>query len=112
MRNDLHANIVGIIKKQADQIATEIVAASKKFTESNWLQFDLQVRKSGHTTDTYNVYSKEAGYKVGIIKWNVQLRCYSFFPNPDCSFDTTQLSDITAFLHTCMDEWRKSKAGQ
>jgi hypothetical protein len=90
-------------------LADKIIAAYRKFTASLWLDFQLQVRKEGRSTDTYHVKSTETEILIGKIKWHPVLKCYSFLPEPDTNFETTALEDITAFLFTLMDEWRKSK---
>jgi|SRR6185369_16659943 len=95
--------LTAIATKKADQLLTEI----RTFTDSAWLTFDPVVRPANYTTDLYNVLAKDNAYVIGMIKWDTICRCYCFFPKPDTVLTSTQLEDITAFLHTCMIDWRK-----
>jgi hypothetical protein len=97
--------LTAIATKKADQILAEI----KTFTDSTWLTFDPVVRPANCTTDLYNVLTKDIAYMIGIIKWDTIALSYCFYPNPHTVLTTTQLEDITAFIHTCMTEWRKKK---
>lgn len=113
MQSDIQLKVTSIIKKQAPGIedpagvADQIINVFRTFTQSRWLKFDRRVRKHGHTTDTFDVYSKISGYKVGIVKWSSEFKSYAFFPENDSCFETTIMADIVAFLHSQMTEWRE-----
>jgi hypothetical protein len=76
---------------------------------STWLNFEQRVRKAGQTTDRFDVLSKDTGYLIGKIKWSTIAKSYCFFPDANINLDATQLDDISAFIHTQMNEWRGSK---
>lgn len=96
-------------------IAREIFIAGRTFTQSRWLDIQMIPRRDGLKTDTWHIYNKDAGVRVGIIKWYGSFKCYSFFPEPGMVFEPTCLTDITNFIHTQMREWeakRKIESGK
>jgi (p)ppGpp synthase/HD superfamily hydrolase len=69
--------------------------------ESSNLKFNLQTKKKGAKTETYNV-SKD-GNIIGQIKWSSRMRGYSFLPTNDIN------DEIKDFVRNLMKKRREEK---
>lgn len=79
---------------------------------SKWIEFQKQYGIPEKKTDTYLILTKDSGNCIGIIKWYAAWRKYSFFPNPNCVFETQCMRDIISFIDGLMLQRKLQKQGQ
>lgn len=60
-------------------------------------------------TWVYNVYSKEGEHLLGQVKWYASWRCYAFYPEPNCVFESQCMKDITSVLEKLMLDRKLAK---
>ena len=63
---------------------------------AKWINFSM-VKDTGKTK-VWNVWPKEDGTILGVVKWYGSWRGYAFFPAPNTLFEKTCLRDIADFL--------------
>ena len=71
------------------------------FEAKSSIKFNLQPKKKGAKTDTYNV--TKSGTTIGTVRWSSRMRGYAFLPTKDCE------SEIKEFVKDLMKKRRKSK---
>lgn len=67
------------------------------------------VQQPGAKTKKYSIINKDYGGIIGVIKWYGPWRKYSFFPAPNCIFETQCLKDITSFIEKLMNDRKLEK---
>lgn len=73
----------------------------------SFLTFEKQDRKINQTTDIYLVQNKSKGVDLGIISFYPQFRAYVIKPLPTTLFDSKCLEEISVFLKSITNDWRK-----
>lgn len=64
-------------------------------TRSEWLRFDLFAHRP--KTKVWSVVSRSSGAKLGTVKWFARWRQYTFFPEPETTFNAGCLNEIIDF---------------
>ncbi len=88
---------------------------SKNITlpEPKWISFTKIGPTASGLTFIYQVRSKEnPNVLLGEIKWYPAFRCYSFYPQPHCVFETKCMEDIIAFIEFIMHMRNKKNDDQ
>jgi hypothetical protein len=88
---------VVIISGRLDKM--EHIDTYKIFEAKSSIKFNIQARKKGAKTDTYNV--TKGGNIIGVVKWSSRMRGYAFLPSKDCE------SKIKEFVKDLMEKRRE-----
>ncbi len=76
---------------------------------SKWIDFKKQDKPESRKTDIYDIVTKDGKSFLGTISWYAAWRCYAFYPNDKCIFETQCLKDIVAFISSLMLERKLEK---
>lgn len=78
------------------------------------IQFVMTGRSATGKTIVWLVQARRGGDHLGYIRWKANWRKYSFFPEPNCIFESTCLRDVADFTEqrTTEQRWATTTNGK